>query len=355
MPREFANVHVAIWSDEDFLALPPPAQHLYFVAMTEPALSYAGVMDWRPGRIVRRAAAWNVEALGAAASVLEEQLYLVIDRDTEEALVRAFVRRDGLMKNPRMAVSMANAYAAIASPELRGVLVHELRRLKADQPDLRGWQAEKVRELLSRTAIDPATYPCRRGAVTPSVAPSVRGSSEGSVTPSGTGSGTANPRGSGRGSVYQPPTPAPAPAPYSSSIPNASRSGAGGADDELATDQPTLVDIDTPPPAAVTPGDVVAAWVEACTANGATPSTGQRGQVGRLAKELLAAGNDPHRVLDAARVAGAKGFATIDRELTARAGTGRPTAAAAQTPSSDDTPAYWRAENSVTAMRERGE
>ena len=65
----------------------------------------------------------------------------------------------------------------------------------------------------------------------------------------------------------------------------------------------------------ITAHAVVAAWVEAMDV---APSQGQRNQVGKLAKELLA-NNDPHRVLAAARQAGAKGFATIDRELTAMA------------------------------------
>lgn len=69
----------------------------------------------------------------------------------------------------------------------------------------------------------------------------------------------------------------------------------------------------------VTPRAVVGAWVEAMTKNDVTPTQGMRNQVGKLAKELLAH-NDPQRVMDAARQCGAKGFATIDRELAAMNG-----------------------------------
>ena len=86
------------------------------------------------------------------------------------------------------------------------------------------------------------------------------------------------------------------------------------------------------------PGPIVAAWVEAMTANGVTPTGGMRGQVGKLAKELLAAGNDPARVLDAARSAGEKGYATIDRELGALSGRARPLRAV----ESERLPAIWR-------------
>jgi hypothetical protein len=112
--------------------------------------------------------------------------------------------------------------------------------------------------------------------------------------------------------------------------------------------------IEPEPPDAPNAGTVVAAWVEACEANEVRPSAGQRSQVGRLAKELLDAGNDPDRVLAAARAAAAKGFATIDRELTAMAGR-RPAAAGLEAPAEDDTPVYWRPENTVAAMIERGE
>jgi hypothetical protein len=69
-------------------------------------------------------------------------------------------------------------------------------------------------------------------------------------------------------------------------------------------------------PSAINAGHVVAAWTEACQANGVTPSTAQRSQVGKQARELLA-NNDPAKVLEAAATAGAKGYASVDRELTA--------------------------------------
>lgn len=65
------------------------------------------------------------------------------------------------------------------------------------------------------------------------------------------------------------------------------------------------------------PGFIVGAWTEAFEGNGTKPSASMKGQVGRLAAELITAGNDPAKVLAAAQAAGTKGFATIDRELGA--------------------------------------
>lgn len=71
-------------------------------------------------------------------------------------------------------------------------------------------------------------------------------------------------------------------------------------------------------------GVVVKAWVDASRGNGVEPSKSQIGQVGKLAKELLAK-NEPKLVVEAARAAGAKGFTSIDRELTAMVARGRTT------------------------------
>lgn len=90
------------------------------------------------------------------------------------------------------------------------------------------------------------------------------------------------------------------------------------------------------PPEPATPihaGLVVQAWTDAITESGTKPSNGMRGQVGKLAKELLAAGNPPDRVMAAARQAGHAGYATIDRELAAMNGSRRPAAVGGVDPS----------------------
>lgn len=68
-------------------------------------------------------------------------------------------------------------------------------------------------------------------------------------------------------------------------------------------------------PEAVNAGHVVAVWVAAYESNELAATTTQRARAGRCARELLNAGNDPFKVLEAARAAGAKGYVTIDTEL----------------------------------------
>lgn len=186
MARDRAVFNTAIWNDDDFRALPYQAQHLYFVLWTHPGLSYAGVIDWRPARIAKRAAGWSVQDVERAARCLEARLFVVIDRDTEELLIRSFVRWDGLMKQANLGVSFSAAHAEASSPLIRGVIVHEAKRLREREPGLPSWGRKQVAELLTQTDIDPRSLPVPAdpwAAVDPSVDPATDPQVDPSVDP----------------------------------------------------------------------------------------------------------------------------------------------------------------------------
>jgi hypothetical protein len=165
MAREYAPIKLAIWADDDFRALSMPAQHLYFLLLTSPSLSHCGVADWRPNRIAALIGGATTDGILEAADELVARLFILVDEDTEEVLVRSFVRHDGLMKQPKMATAMATAHAAVASTTLRGVIVHELNRLKEDFPAIHGWGSEKATEILSKATVNPFTYPLGNGSI----------------------------------------------------------------------------------------------------------------------------------------------------------------------------------------------
>lgn len=188
MARDHARVELSIWSDDDWRDLTPGAQHLYLLILTHPDLSFAGVVDWRPNRLRVMASHWDPDDFKRAAEELARNLYLVVDEETEEALVRSFVRHDGLMKQPNMAVAMVKAARSIASRSIRAVLVHELLRLQEDQPDLKGWASAE--ELLSGRSADPSGYPTGYPSSNPSSNPSGNPSGKGEPNPSGAPSPT---------------------------------------------------------------------------------------------------------------------------------------------------------------------
>lgn len=219
MPRTFSRVNVTIWQDEDWRDLPPAAQHLYLVLWTHPSLSYCGVVDWRPGKLGALAGGWTKDAVERAADCLEARLFLVIDQDTEECLIRSWAKHDGLLKEPRMAVSFANAYATVASRELQGVIVHEANRMHDTDPDLAGWAKPQVAAMLTKTAIDPRTRALPDDPFGP-----------GSDPVSGAfGAGLALIDPGVKGSVKGSPTPSPTPSTYSTSIAPAPRKSADDA------------------------------------------------------------------------------------------------------------------------------
>ncbi|WFN94151.1 MULTISPECIES: hypothetical protein [Gordonia] len=235
MARDYAQIRLDIWGDDEWRKLTPGAQHLYFALLTSPTMTYCGVVDWRPGRIAAGAAGWSAMAVRAAAAELIDGLFIVVDEDTEEALIRSFVKHDGLLRNPKVSVSMANAFAAVASSTLRGVIVHQLHRLRDAQPDLKAWGVEKVTEILDRESIDPSSLLDELGegfgVEDGDAYPEGQGDHLGERYPLGLGEGLPHhlPQGLGEGlGVTQGETdpqglgvdslPAPAPAPTASSI-----------------------------------------------------------------------------------------------------------------------------------------
>lgn len=173
MPRTFAHFKTEIWNDDDFRMLPSAAQHLYVVLWTSAGLSYCGVTDWRPPRLARTASDLTAGQVVEAGLILHRRLYVVVDEDTEEVLVRSFIRNDGLMEQPNVAAAMVRDYGTIASSAIRGVVVHELQRLFEEKPELKGWRDAKTGKergslLLGNPSVNPSVNPSGWGSVNPS-------------------------------------------------------------------------------------------------------------------------------------------------------------------------------------------
>jgi len=156
MARDHTRVNIDVWNDDEFLELSVDAQALYWRLWTSPARTYCGTHEWHPGRLAQSAGDWTIERLRNAAAVLSERLFLIIDEATEECLLRSWIKHDGLWKQPNMAVTMADARAAVGSKILRGVIVHEVAKLRAAHPESPGWKRDQVVSLLAQKAIDPA-------------------------------------------------------------------------------------------------------------------------------------------------------------------------------------------------------
>lgn len=135
MAREYAKVFVSIWDDPDFLALTSPAQALYFRLLTDATLSMCGVADWRPNRIAKATAGATAASVRKAGEELEEHRFIVTDDDTEEVLLRSFVRHDGVLKSPNFVKAMVAAWRATGSPAIRSAVSVEIRKGFEEVPE----------------------------------------------------------------------------------------------------------------------------------------------------------------------------------------------------------------------------
>lgn len=138
MSRDYASVYLTIWNDPDFRGLPADAQWLYFAMLTHPSLSSCGVMEWREARLIKLTADMTVERLRHAAWELGERRLVAVDPDTEEALVRSFVRHDGVLKSPNITKKMVREHATIGSLKLMFLVSREVRRGVEEHPEYRG-------------------------------------------------------------------------------------------------------------------------------------------------------------------------------------------------------------------------
>lgn len=213
MSREYGQIRHDMWSDDDWRSLTVPAQHLYMLLLSDPKLSYCGVTAWHPGKIAQRSGENAGRDTLIAGAELANNYFVVIDEETEEVLVRSYLRHDPLMKNPRLAVTMTKDYASVGSKKLRAAIVHELSRLKRENPDWSCWENVHVKTVLRQTAVSaremstdlpmgaaqylgvglPTDYPPGY----PSGLPSGTGNGEGAIYPgpttataTGTGTGT---------------------------------------------------------------------------------------------------------------------------------------------------------------------
>lgn len=174
MARDRASIRIDMWGDDDWRDLSVGAQHLYMLLLSHPTLSYAGVADWKPGRLAAMTHGSSSASVVESAAELERASFIVIDLDTEEVLVRSFVKHDGLMKQPKLVVSMTTAFAAVASKRIRQVIAFEVQKLKETDPTLNAWGVKQVQTVLTASACSAANLaPALTPGVTPWVTPTV--------------------------------------------------------------------------------------------------------------------------------------------------------------------------------------
>ena len=127
MARQYAKVYLSIWAtDSDFRKLDGASQRLYFLLTSSPKLSPAGCAVAQPRKWAQQASDTTADDIEAALSVLETKRYVLIDHETEEVLIRSFIRHDRGFRNQFLRKSIESAIALIESTRLRDHAALEL-------------------------------------------------------------------------------------------------------------------------------------------------------------------------------------------------------------------------------------
>lgn len=144
MAREYGKWYTSAWGDGDFRSLGRAAQHLYMQLVTQPDLSMAGVLTIAPVRWAQQFGGTESEVMDALAT-LTERRFVHVDQETQELLVRSYIRLDDGWRSPTTMKGIWSAMNAVLSPGLKSVLADEIRRI--DTSSL----SEKISEKTGRS------------------------------------------------------------------------------------------------------------------------------------------------------------------------------------------------------------
>jgi hypothetical protein len=143
MARSYAKVYRDIWGDRDFTSQPAAVQYLYLFLLSQPNLNAAGVLPLTIRRWASVAGRGKPENIEADLASLEARKYVLMDYDTEELLVRTYIRNDGLWRIPNTLYAVVRDAERTVSSTLRSALAGELRALPVD--NLEGKRAREMK------------------------------------------------------------------------------------------------------------------------------------------------------------------------------------------------------------------
>jgi len=133
MARDFGRILASIWSDPDFLAMAQAPQRFYLFLVTQPNLSYAGVLPVTARRWAKSANDLTPAEVLDLLDELAAHRFVVWDPDTEEVLVRTLLRHDKIYRQPNVMLKAVSDASEIVSTRLRLALLRELDRLPLEE------------------------------------------------------------------------------------------------------------------------------------------------------------------------------------------------------------------------------
>jgi hypothetical protein len=144
--RSEARLLFSVW--EGLAEISDPAKLAYFAVLTDSSLTQCGAGPLRPSKWCKNLR-WKRDLIEPVLSELDEHRKIFVDHDTEEVLIRTFVRRDGVAKMPNVLRAALKSAYMIESLRLRKELAVELRVLHEERAgDAEGLLREVLDECL---------------------------------------------------------------------------------------------------------------------------------------------------------------------------------------------------------------
>jgi hypothetical protein len=143
--RQFGKLLKANWGKDAWTHLSTDAQWLYAYLVSQPTTDTAGVFQIRISKWSKGSPDMTKERVAAAAKMLVDRGWIAVDHDTEEGLLRNYMRDDWAGK---LIFKGALARALLVqSMPLRAVLLSEIRELKCERPIVEDDQLSLIADL----------------------------------------------------------------------------------------------------------------------------------------------------------------------------------------------------------------
>lgn len=126
MARAYAPIYTSIWKDHDFTALTERAQRVYLLAVSQPNVSYCGVVPYTAKRWARLASNTSPAQVSKAIAELEGAGFVLLDTDTEELWIRSFVRHNAVLRQPQIKKAMEREFEEVHSEPIRSAFLASL-------------------------------------------------------------------------------------------------------------------------------------------------------------------------------------------------------------------------------------
>lgn len=126
MARSYAPLLTSTWADPDFRALSAVAQRVYLLALSQPNMTYAGVVPYTSRRWARMANDTKPADVDQAIDELAAARFVILDDETEEIFIRSFVKHNGVLAQPQLRKAMQRAFREILSAAIRQAFLDEL-------------------------------------------------------------------------------------------------------------------------------------------------------------------------------------------------------------------------------------